>query len=118
MIDLQVVHSDGQSDGDYDSDEWIDDDNDVDADDADDCGMDASIGKNWKERIKSDEQDKENRKNRINGQVMEYDPPEKMPKNSPSYLIWSIFTKEREERARRAKRTFRHNSQIHFPTCD
>ena len=81
MIDLKVVHSDGQSDGDYDSDEWIDDDNDV---DADDCEMDGSIGKNWKERIKSDEQDKENRTNRINGQVMEYDPPEKMPKNSPT----------------------------------
>merc|ERR1711874_306496 len=64
--------------------------------------MDGSIGKDWKDRIKSDEQDKENRKNRINGQFLEFDPPEKMPKNSPSYLIWSIFTKEREERARRA----------------
>ena len=24
--------------------------------------------------------------------------PPRMPKNSPSYLIWSIFTREREER--------------------
>jgi len=30
----------------------------------------------------------------------EFSPP-KMPKNSPSYLIWSIFTKEREERHKR-----------------
>ena len=28
---------------------------------------------------------------------MDFSPP-RMPKNSPSYLIWSIFTKEREER--------------------
>ena len=34
---------------------------------------------------------------------MEFSPPEKMPKNSPSYLIWSIFTREREERRMRAK---------------
>ena len=32
--------------------------------------------------------------------VEEFSPP-RMPKNSPSYLIWSIFTKEREERLKR-----------------
>jgi len=31
---------------------------------------------------------------------MDFSPP-RMPRNSPSYLIWSIFTKEREERAKR-----------------
>ena len=40
-----------------------------------------------------------NKENR--GERLEFSPPEKMPKNSPSYLIWSIFTKEREERRKR-----------------
>ena len=31
--------------------------------------------------------------------AMDFSPP-RLPKNSPSYLIWSIFTKEREERRR------------------
>ena len=26
-------------------------------------------------------------------EMMEFSPPDKMPKNSPSYLIWSIFTR-------------------------
>jgi hypothetical protein len=29
--------------------------------------------------------------------------PPRIPRSSPSYLIWSIFTKEREERERRAR---------------
>ena len=36
-------------------------------------------------------------------EAQEFSPP-RMPKNSPSYLIWSIFTKEREERMMRAKK--------------
>ena len=27
--------------------------------------------------------------------LLEYSPPEKMPRNCPSYLIWSIFTRSR-----------------------
>ena len=33
---------------------------------------------------------------------MSFSPP-RIPKNSPSYLIWSIFTKEREERRKNSK---------------
>jgi hypothetical protein len=37
--------------------------------------------------------------------AMDFSPP-RMPRNSPSYLIWSIFTREREERAKkRANKT-------------
>ena len=43
------------------------------------------------------EWDKENQENLENGlptrDIMEFSPPAKMPKNSPSYLIWSIFTR-------------------------
>ena len=36
---------------------------------------------------------------RKNPEALTFSPP-RIPKNSPSYLIWSIFTKEREERNR------------------
>ena len=34
---------------------------------------------------------------------MSFSPP-RIPKDSPSYLIWSIFSKEREERAKKHKK--------------
>ena len=62
-------------------------------------------GQDWRARMM--EWDKENqgaggggggggdRKNVPPGALMEFSPPSKMPKNSPSYLIWSIFTREK-----------------------
>merc|ERR1712083_314539 len=35
-------------------------------------------------------------------EAMSFSPP-RIPKDSPSYLIWSIFSKEREERAKKHK---------------
>lgn len=61
----------------YDSDDW--------------CSVDsAESGANQQNRVHFDDKD----------QVMNFSPP-RMPKNAPSYLIWSIFTKEREERRRK-----------------
>ena len=36
-------------------------------------------------------------------EAMSFSPP-RIPKDSPSYLIWSIFSKEREERAKKHKK--------------
>merc|ERR1712037_579459 len=36
-------------------------------------------------------------------EAMSFSPP-RIPKDSPSYLIWSIFSKEREERAKNTKK--------------
>lgn len=100
-----------QSDGEYESDEeWVEEENDGDDDDNTledtmEATMEASIGKNWRERIRAEAAaQQQNKENRANGQVlMEFEPPEKIPKNSASYLIWSIFSKEREDRARKIR---------------
>merc|ERR1711874_81415 len=87
------------SDGD--SEEWTDEEEEELEEDESTMREEQSIGKNWRERIAGKEKEKEmNKENR--GERLEFSPPEKMPKNSPSYLIWSIFTKEREERRKRA----------------
>ena len=87
------------SDGD--SEEWTDEEEEEVEEDESTMREEQSIGKNWRERIAGKEKEKEmNKENR--GERLEFSPPEKMPKNSPSYLIWSIFTKEREERRKRA----------------
>ena len=45
-------------------------------------------------------------------EALTFSPP-RIPKNSPSYLIWSIFTKEREERNRQAKETEQRSKEHH-----
>ena len=85
-----------QSDGEEDSEEWTDEEED--GEEGEEEGEEGestlreeeSIGRSWRERIAGREagEDKENQ-----GELLEFSPPEKMPKNSPSYLIWSIFTK-------------------------
>jgi len=95
------------SDGEEDSEEWTDEEEELD-EDEDESTMrqeeEESIGRDWRERIAGKEKEREmNKENRETaGERLEFSPPEKMPKNSPSYLIWSIFTKEREERRKRA----------------
>ena len=62
-----------------------------------------------------DEEDKEVRFENIENE-MDFSPP-RIPKHSPSYLIWSIFTKEREERQRR-KRTKSPLSQVQMKSSE
>jgi hypothetical protein len=38
----------------------------------------------------------------------------RIPKNSPSYLIWSIFTKEREEAKQKAEKKKSVDKQVHL----
>lgn len=81
------------------------DDEDYEDDESTVCDEDddASIGKDW--RVRMADWDKENQQvspERRKGEVLEFSPPNKLPKNSPSYLIWSIFTREREERKLRS----------------
>ncbi|XP_023336950.1 centromere protein J isoform X3 [Eurytemora carolleeae] len=96
----QDCEHDDEDEDRYKDDEYEEDDD----DESTVCDEDnVSIGKNWRERMV--EWDKENQENLENGlptrDIMEFSPPAKMPKNSPSYLIWSIFTREREERKQR-----------------
>ena len=92
------------SDGEEDSEEWTDEEEEADEEESTmRQEEEESIGRDWRERIAGKEKEREmNKENRAAGERLEFSPPEKMPKNSPSYLIWSIFTKEREERRKRA----------------
>merc|ERR1719239_2115842 len=91
------------SDGEEDSEEWTDEEEEADEEESTMREDEESIGRDWRERIAGKEKEREmNKENREAGERLEFSPPEKMPKNSPSYLIWSIFTKEREERRKRA----------------
>jgi len=92
------------SDGEEDSEEWTDEEEEADEEESTMREEEEeSIGRDWRERIAGKEKEREmNKENREAGERLEFSPPEKMPKNSPSYLIWSIFTKEREERRKRA----------------
>jgi len=102
---IKQKQSDGEYETDEDSFEEGNDSDDNTLEETMEATMEASIGKNWRERIRAEAvAQQQNKENRANGQVMmEFEPPEKIPKNSASYLIWSIFTKEREERARRIR---------------
>jgi hypothetical protein len=87
-----------QSDGEEDSEEWTDDEGEEEEGDSTmKEEAEASIGRSWRERMEGrrrrEEEDKENRRQAAAGDRLEFSPPEKMPRNSPSYLIWSIFTK-------------------------
>merc|ERR1719369_2721783 len=57
---------------------------------------DATIGRDWKDKMAlARYEDKENSASR-SAKVLEYSPPEKLPANPPSHLIWEIFGRERE----------------------
>jgi len=46
-----------------------------------------------------------------NDEELAFSPP-RIPKNSPSYLIWSIFTKERENRNKAEKKKAAEKQQV------
>jgi len=56
-----------------------------------------TIGRDWKKKIATATSEKENNRP---GQVLEFSPPDKLPADPPSHLIWEIFGKERERRQR------------------
>ena len=82
-----------QSDGEEDSEEWTDEEEEEESTTLRE--EEQSIGQDWRERIQAqqDNQDRKSEDKENRGELLEFSPPEKMPKNSPSYLIWSIFTK-------------------------
>lgn len=79
----------GYESADYDSDSWCS------VEEEEDQNVQHPVKKNGgggSHRVRfKDSNDKSGRKK------MDFSPP-RIPKNSPSYLIWSIFTKEREEK--------------------
>ena len=54
-----------------------------------------TIGRDWKKKMETATSEKEN--NHPNP-VLEFSPPDKLPADPPSHLIWEIFGKERERR--------------------
>ena len=87
-----LVNSNGKTDIEDDSD-WTDE--------SDDSTLNGeenlTIGRDWKRKIATSISEKENNHP---GQVLEFSPPDKLPANPPSHLIWEIFGKERERRQR------------------
>ena len=55
-----------------------------------------SIGRNWQDKLALLEY--ENKENAGPSKVLEFSPPEKLPSDPPSHLIWEIFGREREMR--------------------
>ena len=60
---------------------------------------DVTIGRNWKENIPPPS------KPPRDAEVMTFSPPDKLPPNAPSRLIWEIFGKENEKKRKEALRS-------------
>jgi len=83
------VNSNGTKDVDDES-EWTDE-----SDSTLNGEEDQTIGRNWKDKIAPLITEKENN---APSQLLEFSPPEKLPTDPPSHLIWEIFGRERERR--------------------
>lgn len=71
-----------------------------------------TIGRDWQERqlIQSkEEEEKENFKPRP--PILEFSPPEKLPANPPSQLIWEVFGRERQRQQELAKANLRKKNE-------
>merc|ERR1712142_4681 len=82
--------------------EWTDDSDET-LENLDDFSN-QSIGRDWQEKqlIRStEEEEKENKKPRP--PILEFSPPEKLPANPPSQLIWEVFGRERQRQQELAK---------------
>jgi len=73
--------------------EWTDESDDDTLEQVDDKMENESIGKNWKENIPP-----EKPKSITETQLLTYSPPEKLPPNPPSQLIWEIFGRENQKK--------------------
>ena len=69
--------------------EWTDESDDDTTLDNDD---DVTIGRNWKENIPPPS------KPSRDAEVLTFSPPDRLPPNAPSRLIWEIFGKENEKK--------------------
>eukprot|EP00092_Neocalanus_flemingeri_P092306 GFUD01117168.1.p1 GENE.GFUD01117168.1~~GFUD01117168.1.p1 ORF type:complete len:1013 (-),score=396.27 GFUD01117168.1:70-3108(-) len=85
-----------QAGGENDSD-WTDESDDSTLDGEEDQSS-QSIGRNWQDH--KTPTDTDNKENVGSGRVLEFSPPEKLPADPPSHLIWEIFGREREMRRR------------------
>ena len=54
-----------------------------------------SIGRDWQDKLRLEY---ENKENAGPSNILEFSPPEKLPADPPSHLIWEIFGREREMR--------------------
>ena len=78
--------------------EWTDESDD---DTIEDDSQDVTIGRNWKENIPPQPQPKlSNNEN----ELLTFSPPEKLPPNPPSRLIWDIFGRENEKKRQEAEK--------------
>ena len=91
-----------QAGGEDDSD-WTDDDT-LDGEEDLSC---QSVGRNWEDC----QTDNENKENVGSGRMLEFSPPEKLPADPPSHLIWQIFGRETEMR-RKEQEQEREKAQI------
>ena len=73
--------------------EWTDESDD---DTTLDNEEDVTIGRNWKENIPPPS------KPSRDAEVLTFSPPDKLPPNAPSRLIWEIFGKENEKKRKEA----------------
>ena len=71
--------------------EWTDESDDSTLDGEDDLSC-QSIGRNWQDKLVP--ADSENKENVGSAKMLEFSPPEKLPADPPSHLIWQIFGRE------------------------
>ena len=81
------------ADDNKDDSEWTDESDDDTLEQLDDEVENESIGKNWKENVPP-----EKPKSITKTQLLNYSPPEKLPPNPPSQLIWEIFGRENQKK--------------------
>ena len=86
-----------------DDDEWTDESEDetLEENNVDEQSQDVSIGKNWKENIPQMVKPKSSNKE---NEILTFSPPEKLPPNPPSKLIWDIFGRDNEKKRQELSR--------------
>ena len=84
--------------------EWTDESDDSTLDGEDDLSC-QSIGRNWQDRLSP--ADSENKENVGSAKMLEFSPPEKLPADPPSHVIWEIFGREREMRRKQQEEQIR-----------
>ena len=75
-------------------DDWTDESDESTLDGEEDLSS-QSIGRNWQDKLRLEY---ENKENAGPSNILEFSPPEKLPADPPSHLIWEIFGREREMR--------------------
>jgi len=89
--------------------EWTDESDDSTLDGEDDLSC-QSIGRNWQDKLLP--AGYENKENVGSAKMLEFSPPEKLPADPPSHLIWEIFGRERELRRKQQEEQNRKDQMI------